>query len=73
MIHAVLLCCAMLGDGGKPADTATSDRVAYESAREKAGKNAAAHVQLALWCEAHGMPAERIKHLNLAEIGRAHV
>ena len=67
MIHAILLCCAMLGDGGKPAEaTASSIALLYESAREKAGKNAAAQVQLALWCEAHGLTAERIKHLSVA-------
>ena len=54
----------MLGDGGKPAEPTAADRAAYEAAAAKAGKNAAAHVQLALWCEAHGFSAERIKHLT---------
>jgi tetratricopeptide (TPR) repeat protein len=66
MVHAILLCCAMLGDGGKPAEATASTRAAYETAQVKAGKSAAAHVQLALWCEAHGLTAERIKHLNEA-------
>jgi hypothetical protein len=66
MIHAVLLCCAMLGDGGKPAEPSASDRAAYETAAAKAGKNAAAHVNLALWCETHGLSSERIKHLSIA-------
>ena len=66
MIQALLICCAMLGDGGKPAEPTVADRAAYELARAKAGKNAAAHVQLALWCEAHGLTAERIKHLTVA-------
>ncbi len=66
MVRALLVCCALIGDGGKPAEPTAADRVAYEAARDKAGKNAAAHVQLALWCEAHGMTAERIKHLDLA-------
>ena len=66
MIHAVLVCCALIGDGGHPAVTTSADRVTYEAAAGKAGKNATGHVQLALWCEAHGMTAERIKHLNLA-------
>ncbi len=65
MIHAVLLCCAILGDGGKPAGPTAADRTACEAARAKAGKNAAAHVQLELWCEANGFSAERIKHLTL--------
>ena len=32
----------------------------------KAGKNADEHVRLALWCEAHGLTAERLKQLSLA-------
>jgi hypothetical protein len=66
MFHAALLCFALIGDGGSPAVISNSDRVAYKAAAAKADKNSAAHVQLALWCEAHGMTDERIKHLNLA-------
>ena len=68
MVRAILLCCAVFADGGKPAETkpTAADRVAYEAAATKAGKSAAAHVQLALWCEAHGLTAERAKHLTLA-------
>jgi hypothetical protein len=66
MVHALLICCVMLGDDVKPADTTANDRVAYETAQKKTGENAAAHVALALWCEARGMPVERDKHLNRA-------
>ena len=66
--NTALLC--LLADGGKPAEPTAADRAAYEAAAAKAGKNAAAHVQLALWCEAHGLSAERIKHLNLAVVAR---
>ena len=66
MVHAILLCCAMVADGGKPPEPTKADRAAYQSAAAKAGKNAVAHVQLALWCEAHGLSAERIKHLSVA-------
>ena len=45
---------------------ATSARPAYEQARKDAGRDAAAHVRLALWCESHGMSAERMKHLAMA-------
>ena len=38
----------------------------YRDADAKAGKNADAHVRLALWCEAQGLRAERLKHLSLA-------
>ena len=66
MVHAILLCCVMLGDGGKPAESSATDRAAYEAAAAKAGNDAAAHVKLALWCETHGLSAERIKHLSIA-------
>ena len=32
----------------------------------KAGKDPQAQVKLALWCEAHGMNGERVKHLAQA-------
>ena len=71
MIYTLLTCCAMFGpDRGEqgPAGSApaTADRSAYESALKKAGRDAEAHVRLALWCESHGMTAERMKHLALA-------
>src|SRR5580704_3652550 len=66
MFHTMLLCCALAIAGEIPPDSGGSDRVTYETAAAKAGKNAAAHVQLALWCEAHGLTAERIKHLTEA-------
>jgi hypothetical protein len=66
MVHAILLCVAVLSDGGKSAESTPATQAAYDAAWAKVGKNAAAHVQLALWCEAHGLTAERIKHLNEA-------
>ncbi|MDR3622745.1 MAG: polymorphic toxin-type HINT domain-containing protein [Paludisphaera borealis] len=42
------------------------DLVAYEAAKAGAGRDADAHVALALWCEAHGMPAEKATHLARA-------
>src|SRR5262249_39172319 len=53
------------GEPGTPVG-APADRSVYESAQKKAGHDAEAHVRLALWCEAHGLPAERMKHLALA-------
>jgi hypothetical protein len=70
MIGQILFCMAMMGAGpgegvGPPTDPA-ADRAAYESARKAAGRDAAAQVRLALWCEAHGLSAERMKHLAAA-------
>ena len=66
MLYPILICCAMIGDDGSANPNPPSDRAAYESAQAKAGKDAAAHVRLALWCEEHGLSAERVKHLALA-------
>jgi hypothetical protein len=70
MFSAMLICavCATV----EPSDVVAAARVesdaraAYEAARADAGRNADAHVRLALWCEAHGMEAERLKHLAMA-------
>ena len=66
MVHLILFCCAMTGDDSKLAAATPADYAAYESAAMKAGKDAAAHVRLSLWCEQHGFSAERVKHLALA-------
>jgi len=60
MVPAFLLCCALLG-----APT-PEDRATYEAAKAQAGRDTDAHVKLALWCEQHGLNAERTKHLALA-------
>src|SRR6516162_10832783 len=46
-----------------------ADLAAYETAKATVGRDADAQVRLALWCEAHGLPSERLKHLALAVIG----
>jgi hypothetical protein len=71
MTGQLLLVMTMLagGDGEDPAPKSAdppSDRAAYEAARAGAGSDAAAQVRLALWCEAHGLMAERLRHLSLA-------
>ncbi|WP_165075477.1 polymorphic toxin-type HINT domain-containing protein [Paludisphaera rhizosphaerae] len=50
-------------DAPKPSD---ADLAAYEAAVAAAGRDPESQVKLALWCEAHGMPAERLKHLTRA-------
>ena len=68
MVAALLLVAGLLPgsfDGGEsPADPA--DLSAYNAARAGVGRGAETNVKLALWCEAHGLQPERIKHLALA-------
>jgi hypothetical protein len=60
MFPLVLVCSALIAD--PPAD----DLKDYREAAAHAGRDAEAHVRLALWCEAHGLSAERLKHLAIA-------
>jgi hypothetical protein len=64
---STLLFCGLiaLGADGNPPATA-ADLAAYEQAKAIVGKSADAQVKLALWCESHGLPAERVKHLAMA-------
>src|SRR5262249_47306490 len=70
MTGRLLIAVAMLaaGRGQDAAQVAgrPPDRAAYEAARKQAGRDATAQVRLALWCEAHGMTAERMTHLAAA-------
>ncbi len=71
MTAPLLVSMAILAAGpgeGPPSGPAERlpDRAAYEAARKQVGRDAAAQVRLALWCEAHGMAAERMKHLSAA-------
>jgi Pretoxin HINT domain len=64
MIHvaflaAILGACPADDNSGPPA----AERKTYEALRLKAGKDPAALVKLSLWCEAHGLSAERGNHL----------
>ncbi len=67
LLFCVVLATTAVGDD--PASSAAdrpTDRTAYEAARKEAGHDAQAQVRLALWCEQHGMTAERMKHLAAA-------
>ena len=69
MFSIMLVCLGLLAvDEGAPsaANGRRRRRGAYEAAESQAGRDARAHVRLALWCESHGMSAERIKHLAMA-------
>jgi tetratricopeptide (TPR) repeat protein len=67
MVSALLL-AATLGAFAEdaPASASKPDLEVYRSAQSTAGRSADAHIRLALWCETHGLSAERVKHLSLA-------
>src|SRR3954467_11919541 len=65
MIRIVLLCSCLLATD-PPQTTASDDLQAYQAAQAQAGRDADAHLRLALWCEAHGLATERLKQLALA-------
>jgi hypothetical protein len=67
MHPTAFLILGFLAAGPEP-PAARPDLAAYEAARAKAGHTADAQVKLALWCEAHGLDAERLKHLTLATL-----
>src|SRR5262245_54452537 len=69
MIATMLLCIAWLPWALASSDPPQeSELAAYRAANAKAERTADAHVKLALWCEAHGLDAERLKHLTLATL-----
>jgi hypothetical protein len=71
MLSALVLGSALLVTlGSSPGDLGPvrPDMAAYEAAKAQVGRDADAQVKLALWCEAHGLSAERIKHLTLATL-----
>ena len=51
-----------------PSAIPDADRAAYQAAKVETGRDPEAHVKLALWCEAHGLPEERAKHLAIATL-----
>ena len=53
--------CLALADAPPPPPDAS-----YEQMKATAGRDADAQVRLALWCEAHGMEKERLRHLAVA-------
>jgi hypothetical protein len=66
MFCSLVFCLAMIGqaDGGNKSDRTVFSL--YETQKASAGHDAAAQIRLALWCEEHGLTAERLKHLALA-------
>src|ERR1700722_14841368 len=66
MLHATVLFTGLLFAWVGDAPDSSHDIKTYEALKAKAGRDSQAQVKLALWCEAHGLNAERIKHLALA-------
>jgi len=66
MLGALLLGAAMAAQPAPPVDSRAANLRAYEEAKARAGRDADAQVDLALWCEQRGLTAERVKHLTLA-------
>ncbi len=66
MVHVALVCVSLLAGQVGDRSPSPQDLRAYEALRLKAGKAPQAQVKLALWCEAHGLDAERLKHLAQA-------
>jgi hypothetical protein len=66
----LLVCLAMMSATGAedaaPLSGRAVERSVYQTAQKEAGHDASAQVRLALWCEAHGLAADRMKHLALA-------
>jgi hypothetical protein len=63
LISGAIIVGALAGDD-VPKDR--PDLEAYRARAAKAGQDAREHIRLALWCEAHGLTAERVKQLALA-------
>ena len=64
MLSLLIACTGLLAAAPEPEPA--DARAAYRAAVASAGRDADAQVKLALWCEAHGLQAERFKHLALA-------
>ena len=66
MVHSAVLFAGLLIALVGDAPDSSRDLRTYEALKAKAGKDSQAQVKLALWCEAHGLDAERMKHLAKA-------
>ncbi len=64
MLSTILLLCLTVDP--QTSRPTSEEMYAYEQARARAGRDATAHVRLALWCEQHGLSSRRLEHLALA-------
>jgi Pretoxin HINT domain len=61
------ICAALIAGTPTSDPTSPPDQSAtYQEVRAKAGRSSEEQVKVALWCEAHGLTAERLHHLTLA-------
>ena len=69
MVHLTVFVCGLLAATLPESERETKSTIeSYEEARTQVGPRSDDHVKLALWCEANGLTAERMKHLALAVI-----
>ncbi len=72
MLSVFFVCAACLAFGAPGSVSSDSGGIpagidsAYRDAKSQVGRSPDDHVRLALWCEAHGMDAERLRHLAMA-------
>src|ERR1700733_5520433 len=62
---ALVACSALLAVGLDAPPTLDAQQT-YQEAKAKAGRSPEDQVRLALWCETHGLTAQRLHHLTLA-------
>ena len=63
MLHTVVIVLGLVVSSPvEPAGTTASDLKTYEAVEPRQAATLA-HVRLALWCEAHGLAAERVRQL----------
>ena len=68
MIRAMLACVGVLLGGplDEPGRPDASVAETYQAMKASAGRDAESQVKLALWCEAHGLEREKLRHLAVA-------
>ncbi len=66
MLPIASLCVGLLTALAADPTVSSPDVHTYQALKAKAGKDSQAQVKLALWCEAHGLNAERVQHLARA-------
>ncbi len=66
MLPLLVMCSGLFVNLPVQEKPPSTDLANYQAIKLKVGHDSDAHVRLALWCEAHGLGAERLKHLALA-------